>query len=179
MSTIDKLLSGASWFCDGWDPNLKLFHRLRSKLFETLSPYQRVEIYDTDAFGRMLVIDGLPQAAEQDEMIYAKAIAWPAILNLKREKRILITGGGDGHVLREALRFPSVVAVTVCDIDPSVTAATLEWMPFMWNNCDKDPRALLVRADALEYLASRPPASLEIVISDITDPTGEETASHH
>jgi spermidine synthase len=167
-----------SWYCDGWSPNIKILHRVRETLYEGASPYQKIEVRETYDFGRLLIIDGLPQAAERDEMVYAKAIAWPALLAVPGPKRVLITGGGDGHVLREALRFPSVTSAIVCDIDPAVTSVTEELMPFMWEGVRADRRARVEHMDALELLAAAPPGSFEVVISDITDPTGEGTASH-
>jgi spermidine synthase len=168
-----------TWYCDLWDPNLKILHRIRTTLFDGASAYQAVEVADTVAFGRMLVIDGLPQAAEKDEMVYARALAWPALLGVPGPKRVLITGGGDGHVLREVLRFPSVTAAVVCDIDPLVTRVTQQHMPFLWDGAHRDPRAEVRHADAWEYLGAAGPGSFEVVISDITDPSGEASASHH
>lgn len=172
------MLDGA-WYCDGWDANQKIFHRVRATLFAARSPYQTIEVCDTPAFGRMLILDGFPQAAEADEMVYAKALAWPAVLGRAGPTRVLITGGGDGHVLREVLRFPSVTAAVVCDIDPLVTRATQDFMPFMWAGAERDPRAEVRHQDAWAYLAAASAASVEVLISDITDPTGEGTASHH
>ena len=170
---------GGSWYCDGWDTNLKIFHRIRGTLFNGASQYQKIEVCDTYDFGRLLIIDGLPQAAEKDEMVYAKAISWPALLGVRGRKRVLITGGGDGHVVREVLRFPTVTSVVVCDIDPTVTQVTMEFMPFMWEGARADRRVELQHRDALDFLAKAKPGSFELVISDITDPTGEGTASHH
>jgi len=167
-----------TWYCDSWDPDLKILHRMRTTLFAGASACQRIEVLDTCGFGRMLVLDGLPQAAEKDEMLYARALAWPALLAVPGPKRVLITGGGDGHVLREALRFPSVTSVVVCDIDPQVTSVTQEHMPFMWDGAERDRRAEVRHADAWEFLGAAAPASFEVVISDITDPGGEGTASH-
>ena len=170
---------GGTWYCDGWDPHLKILHRVRASLFSGQSPYQRVEVCETHGFGRMLLLDGSPQAAELDEMVYAKAIAWPPLLGRRGPTRVLVTGGGDGHVLREVLRFPGVTAAVVCDIDPMVTRVTQEFMPFLWSGAEQDRRAEVRHQDAWEYLASTPAGSFEVVISDITDPTGEGTASHH
>ncbi len=181
-----------TWYCDGWDPDLKILHRVRATLFEGASAFQRIQVIDTHGFGRMLVIDGLPQAAEADEGVYARAFTWPPLLGRTFEHggpttqdpqtprtRVLITGGGDGHVAREALRFPGVTRVVVCDIDPLVTQVTRELMPFMWGDADKDRRLEVRHEDALAYLAALPPASFDVVISDITDPSGEGSASHH
>lgn len=172
-------LIGGIWYCDGWDPNLKIFHRIKRTLFKDASRYQNIEVVETHDFGRMLVIDGLPQAAETDEMVYAKAISWPAVLGVRREKRVLITGGGDGHVAREVLRFPSVTSVTICDIDPLVSEVTQKYMPFMWKGAVSDPRLRLLHDDAIGFLENAEPSSFDVIISDITDPTGERSASHH
>ena len=168
-----------TWYCDGWDPNLKILHRVRHTLFEGASAFQRIQVLDTASFGRMLVIDGLPQAAETDEGVYARVFTWPPLLARTDATQVLITGGGDGHVAREALRFPHVRRVVVCDIDPLVTQVTRDLMPFMWGNAPADPRLEIRHEDALAYLAAVPPASFDVVISDITDPSGEGSASHH
>src|SRR5262249_29536154 len=164
---------------DGWDPHLKILHRLRRSLFVGESPYQRIEVCETEGFGRMLILDDLPQAAELDEMVYARAIAWPGCLGLTRPARALVTGGGDRHGPRELLRFPHVTAAVVCDIDPLVTQVTQELMPFLWAEAHRDPRAEVRHQDAWEYLGAAAPGSFDLVNSDITDPTGEGTASHH
>ena len=168
-----------TWYCDGWDPDLKILHRVRATLFDGSSQYQRVQVLDTHQFGRMLVIDGLPQAAEADEGVYARAFTWPPLLAREAGVRVLVTGGGDGHVAREALRFPHVAKVVVCDIDPLVTRVTRDLMPFMWGDAAGDPRLEVRHEDAFAYLAAQPAGSVDVVISDITDPSGEGSASHH
>jgi spermidine synthase len=168
-----------TWYCDGWDPNLKILHRIRATLFEGASEYQRIQVLDTHEFGRLLVIDGLPQAAERDEGVYARAITWPPLLSRRGPTRVLVTGGGDGHVAREALRFPDVARVVVCDIDPLVTRVTRELMPFLWGEAPGDRRLEVRHEDALAYLQGLPAAAFDVVISDITDPSGEGSASHH
>ena len=167
------------WYCDGWDADLRILHRVRATLFDGASDYQRVQVFDTHQLGRMLVIDGLPQAAEADEGVYARAFTWPPLLAREAGVRVLVTGGGDGHVAREALRFPHVRRVVVCDIDPLVTRVTRELMPFMWGTAPGDPRLEIRHEDAFAYLASQSSGSFDVVISDITDPSGEGSASHH
>jgi spermidine synthase len=179
MSSKDDQSIGGSWICDAWDPHLKIFHRLESTLVATESAYQRIEVCETYNFGRMLLIDGVPQAAELDEMVYSRALAWPALLAVHRPKRVLITGGGDGHVLRDVLRFASVVSVVVCDIDPLVTEVTKQYLPFMWAGVEGDGRADVRHEDALTFLAQAPAGAFDVVISDITDPSGDASASHH
>jgi spermidine synthase len=52
-------------------------------------------------------------------------------------------------------------------------------MPVLWAGAHADPRAEIRHEDAWAYLGAAPAGSFEVVISDITDPTGEGTVSQH
>ena len=171
MITCDK-----GWFYEGFDENLKIVHRVRKKIFEGKSDFQEIKIYDTFQYGKALVIDGDLQLSEKDEMIYSRAISWPTMLN-ENNKRVLITGGGDGHILREVLRFPQVESAVLCDIDSLVTEATQKYWPSLWNNAYKDRRAKIIHEDAMGYLRNSQDMSFDAVISDITD--AKATPSFH
>jgi spermidine synthase len=67
----------------------------------------------------------------------------------------------------------------VCDLDPLVTRATRELMPFMWGGAATDARLEVRHEDALAYLDAVVAGAFDVVISDITDPSGEGSASHH
>ncbi len=56
-------------------------------------------------------------------------------------RHVLVIGGGDGGVVREVLKHPSVQRVVLCEIDPVVVAVSQRMMTRMcpaemW----KDPR---------------------------------------
>ena len=44
-------------------------------------------------------------------------------------KRVLIIGGGDGGILREVLKHPSVESVTQVEIDRAVIDMCIEYFP--------------------------------------------------
>ena len=62
------------------------------------SKYQRIQIFDTPVYGRVLVLDGIIQITEKDEAAYSEMLVHPAIQVLKSPKHVLIIGGGDGAV---------------------------------------------------------------------------------
>jgi spermidine synthase len=60
--------------------------------------------------------------------------------------------------------------VTMVDIDAEVVAACREYLPEHHRGAFDDPRVTLVYGDAVEFLRSAPDASLDVVVSDMTDP---------
>ena len=43
------------------------------------TPYQTVEIYETDSFGTMMVIDGCVMVTDRDSFIYHEMLAHPVL----------------------------------------------------------------------------------------------------
>ena len=83
---------------------------------------------------------------------------------------VLVLGGGEGACLREVLRWPTVQRVTMIDIDGEVVDACREHLPNHHQGAFDDPRVHLLHRDAVQYLRELPDASLDVVISDMTDP---------
>src|SRR5260370_27169550 len=81
------------------------FHSFAAKsfLFTGRTAFQDVAILDTHEYGKMLVIDGRTQSAEEDEYIYHEALVHPAMLTHADPRRVLIIGGGGGASFRQGL----------------------------------------------------------------------------
>ena len=77
---------------------------IKEKLHDEQSPYQHIEIYETEHFGRLLVIDGLIMLTSLDNFIYNEMMSHPALLTHSSPEKILIVGGGDCGTLREVLK---------------------------------------------------------------------------
>ena len=78
-------------------------------IVETKSKYQKIQIFDTPIYGRILVLDGIIQITEKDEAAYSEMLVHPAIQVLKNPQKVLIIGGGDGAVAEEVLKYNFVV----------------------------------------------------------------------
>ena len=65
---------------------------------------QKLVIFETPRFGRVLALDGVVQTTEADEFCYHEMLAHVPIFAHGEVRDALIVGGGDGGVLREVLR---------------------------------------------------------------------------
>lgn len=137
------------------------------------SPYQLIEIYEHDAFGRVLVLDGYIQASEADEFIYHEMAMHVPLLGREREHTsVLIIGGGEGGALREALKHDFVDSVTMVEIDQRVVELSDEYLGV--NGDYNDPRANLVIENAAEFVtrALENGTHYDVILLDLTEPVG-------
>ena len=68
-----------------------------------------------------MALDGVIQITERDEFSYQEMIAHLPLFSHPNPKKVLIIGGGDGGVLREVLKHPSVEEAVQCEIDGQVS----------------------------------------------------------
>lgn len=77
----------------------------------------------------------------------------------------------DGGTLQQALKYPSVERVTVCELDRRVVELCEEFFP-AFGRPFRDPRVELVIEDAFQYL-EHTDRKFDVIIADTTDPIGE------
>ncbi|MBK8181941.1 MAG: polyamine aminopropyltransferase [Candidatus Competibacteraceae bacterium] len=145
--------------------------KLHGKLHQADSPWQRIAVYATEAFGNLMVIDGYIMLSGRDNFLYHEMMAHPALFTHPHPRRVLIIGGGDCGTLREVLKHPAVETATQVDIDEAVTRASERYFPELCESND-DPRAQLCFEDGLAWVKNVAPASYEVIIVDSTDPIG-------
>ena len=141
------------------------------KLHEEHSAYQRIEVYQTEEYGNLLVIDGFVMLTSRDNFVYHEMMSHPALFTHPDPRRVVIIGGGDCGTLREVLRHPGVRHVTQVDIDERVTRVSEQYFPELCES-NGDPRAELVFADGIAWMAACPAESVDVIIVDSTDPVG-------
>lgn len=137
-------------------------------LFFEQSPFQKVEIYDTPGFGKVLVIDGFVMLTEKDEFVYHEMIAHTPLFVHPEPKQVLIIGGGDGGTARECLRHVNVEHVDLVDIDETVSRACLEFMPGVASQLLSE-RITCRFEDGVAYVKNCQ-KKYDIIIIDSTDP---------
>ena len=145
--------------------------KLHGKLHEVQSPYQRVAVYASEAFGNLMVIDGYIMLTSRDNFLYHEMLAHPALFTHPDPRRVLIVGGGDCGTLREVLRHPGVESATQVDIDEEVTRAAERYFPELCE-ANGDPRARLHFGDGLAWVERAEPGGYDAIIVDSTDPVG-------
>ena len=135
------------------------------------TPYQTVEIYETDSFGTMMVIDGCVMVTDRDSFIYHEMLAHQALFAHPAPRRVLIIGGGACGTLREVLRHKGVESVLQVELDERVTRLAELHFPELCE-ANADPRARIAFGDGIPWVRKAPDQSLDIIIIDSTDPVG-------
>lgn len=145
--------------------------KVKAKLHEEQSPYQKLEIYDTETYGNLMVIDGCVMLTDRDNFLYHEMMSHPALFSHPDPKRVVIIGGGDCGTLREVLKHPGVEKVTQIDIDKLVTDLSEKYFPQLCDSND-DPRAELLFEDGVKWVDECSEESIDVIIVDSTDPVG-------
>lgn len=143
--------------------------RVNRVLYDEPSEFGQVQVFDTEFFGRMLVIDGIVQTSLLDEFIYHEMLALTPLLRHDHPKRVLIVGGGDGGAARQALRMRPVESVVQVEIDPRVVQVCRKHLPEISGGAFEDPRCRLVIDDGARFVA-RTRERFDVLILDLTDP---------
>jgi spermidine synthase len=160
------------WFTEVYEPGGSAFSlRIRSKLHEEQSAYQKIEVYDTATFGRLLVIDGCVMLSDRDNFIYHEMMSHPALYSHPAPRRVAIIGGGDCGTLREVLKHPQVETAVQIEIDERVTRVSEEFFPTLCE-ANEDARAQFVFGDGIQWVRDAEPGSIDVLIIDSTDPVG-------
>jgi spermidine synthase len=145
--------------------------KIKQKLHEEQSDFQFLEIYETETFGNLMVIDGCTMVSTRDNFFYHEMISHPALYTHPNPKRVWIIGGGDCGTLREVLKHPSVEHAVQIDIDERVTRLAEIYFPELCES-NNDPRAELKFIDGIKWVKEAKPNSVDIIIVDSTDPVG-------
>lgn len=160
------------WFTEVFDSHGSAFSlKISEKLLDVQSDYQHLEVYATETYGNLMVLDGCVMLTDRDNFLYHEMIAHPALFTHQEPKRVVIIGGGDCGTLKEVLRHPGVEKVTQIDIDEEVTKAAERFFPALVAS-NNDPRAELLFADGVKWVDDAPDESIDVLIIDSTDPVG-------
>ncbi len=128
---------------------LHLAYRANRFLFSGRSKYQKIDIIDNDAYGRMLFLDDSVQHTEYDADVFNGALCGPVRRN--RLSRVMVLGGGSGQTVLSLLDCPEISQITVVEIDELVVACCRKYIKGV-DRAFKDSRVRIVIEDALKYL---------------------------
>ncbi|CUS80233.1 spermidine synthase [Candidatus Kryptobacter tengchongensis] len=158
------------WFTEYGPTNTSISLRVKYKLFEKETPYQKIEIFDSYDYGRVMALDGFIMLTEKDEFIYHEMISHVPLFTHPEPKYILVIGGGDGGAVREILKHKSVEKVELVEIDEEVVNASKIYFPQI-ASCLEDKRVEIKFQDGVEFIKSKK-GVYDIVLIDSPDPIG-------
>ena len=161
-----------NWFTEACDDCGTAFSlKIKGRLHEERSEYQKIEIYETETFGNLMVLDGFVMLTSRDNFLYHEMMTHPALFTVADPKRVVIIGGGDCGTLREVLRHPGVEEAWQVEIDERVTRVSEQYFPELCE-ANGDPRARFFFGDGVKWMQEQPAGSVDLVIVDSTDPIG-------
>jgi len=165
-------MSDQSWFTEKSDESgIGFSLKISAKLHEEQTPYQKLEIFETSEFGRLMTLDGLVMLTDRDNFIYHEMMTHPAVFTHPSPKRVAIIGGGDCGSLREVLKHPAIELCEQIELDERVTRISEKFFPTLCES-NNDPRAKFQFDDGIEWIRNSAPGTYDIIIIDSTDPVG-------
>lgn len=165
------------WIEETFHPHWRVRLQADKVIHEVKTDHQHLVIFDNATWGRVLMLDGVCQLTTSDEFVYHEMMAHVPLMALKAPRRVLVVGGGDGGVMREVLKHPSIEKATLCEIDRSVVDLSLAHYPEIAGGCFEDSRCDLVIADGLKYVAETP-EKFDAIIVDSSEPIGPSAVLH-
>ena len=158
------------WYAEKQKEGFGITIKVDKTHYHAKSEFQKVDIIETEAFGKMLLLDGLVMTSEKDEFYYHEMISHIPMLAHPSPKKVLVIGGGDGGTVREVLKHRSVEKVILCEIDGLVIEASKQFLPTIAGKLD-DHRVDIQVRDGVAYIAEQK-AEFDVILIDSTDPMG-------
>lgn len=153
-----------------YSENLELSFRVRDQLLSVKTDYQRIDVFDTYDFGKLLAIDGTVQLTERDEFVYHEMITMMPYYSSKIvPKSALIIGGGDGGAAGALLSLGLKKIVNV-EIDKQVVEVSKKFFPSLYKSF-KNTKVTLEIDDGVKYISSVK-EKFDLIVIDSTDPVG-------
>lgn len=141
---------------------------ISSHICHETSAFQTIDIYDTEAFGKMLFLDGHVQLAELDEHAYHEALVHIPLMGMDHPTRAMVIGGGDGGVLRELCKHETITHIQMVEIDEAVIRLCRTHMPSVSGGAFDDPRVHLTIGDAFAFV-KEDHEPFDLIVVDATD----------
>ena len=158
------------WYTEEHSKEAKFSIKVLRQLYSVQSPFQKIDILESEEFGRFFSLDGYMMVTEKDEFIYHEMIVHVAMATNLNIKKVLVIGAGDGGTVRELTRYPTIEHIDMVEIDKMVVDVCKEFLPQTACKLD-DPRVHLYFEDGLRYIRSKE-NEYDLIIVDSTDPFG-------
>lgn len=149
------------------DDSYGAFYEATEVLASVESAFQEIQVIQTERHGRVMLIDGLTMLTDHTHHVYHELMAHVPMACVERPKTALVIGGGDGGIVTELVKHPSLERIVLCEIDQAVIDVSRAWFPEVVKGLD-DARVDVRVGDGAAYLAQNPGA-FDVVIIDSTD----------
>ena len=166
------MLTDTEWFTEVCAESGSAFSfKIKEKLADVQTDFQKIEIFETEKWGRLMAIDGFIMLTDRDNFLYHEMMTHPVLFTHPDPKRVLVVGGGDCGTLREVLQHPGVKSCEQVEIDEQVTRLSEQYFPDLCTAND-DPRAAFHFVDGIQWVKDAEAGHYDVIIVDSTDPIG-------
>ncbi|KAI9065541.1 saccharopine dehydrogenase, partial [Trametes sanguinea] len=115
------------------------------------SKHRDVLVFESEAYGNVLVRDGVVRCTERDGFSYQEMIAHLPLASHPDPRKVLVVGDDNGGVAKEVLNHPMVEQVVLCDVDEVGINIAKTYFPYM-SSLLSDPRVTTHIGDAFAFL---------------------------
>lgn len=143
-------------------------YKVKRVLHSEQTKWQKIDVLETEAVGKLLLLDGKTMVSDMDEFVYHEVMSHIPMMVHPRVKKVLIIGGGDGGLVSEFVRWKEIEQIKLVEIDERVIEVCKEYFP----KCTKglsDPRVEIIPTDGIEFIKNCH-KEFDIIIIDSTDP---------
>ena len=158
------------WYTDEHTKDVRFSMKATVQIASKRSALQQIDILDTKAYGRVLVLDGGLMITEKDEFIYHEMLAHVPMAVHPHVRNVLVIGGGDGGTVRELVKYREIESIDLVEADKDVVLLSKKYLPF--TSCKlRDKRVGVWFEDGLRYVRGKK-AEYDLIIVDSPDPYG-------
>ena len=158
------------WYTDQHTDDVRFSMKASVQVASKKSDVQQIDILDTPAYGRVLVLDGGLMTTEKDEFIYHEMITHVPMAVNPNVKNVLVIGGGDGGTVRELTKYRKIETIDLVEVDKDVVLLAKKYLPFTSSKL-KDKRVSVWFEEGLRYVRGKK-AEYDLIIVDSSDPYG-------
>lgn len=158
------------WYTELHTKNVRFSIKIDKPVITVDGDFQRIDVFDSQEFGRVLVLDGYLMITEKDEFIYHEMITHVPMAVNPNIKNVLVIGAGDGGTIRELTRYNTIENIDMVEIDKAVVDVCKEYFPQTASKLT-DSRVNIFYEDGLKYVR-RKNNEYDLIIVDSTDPFG-------
>ena len=158
------------WFSEHHAQAVRFSIGVERQIHSEQSAFQRIDVFESKDFGRVLVLDGYLMLTEKDEFIYHEMITHVPMAVHPHVRDVLVIGAGDGGVLRELSHYPEIERIDLVEIDGAVIDVAKKFLPSTAIGFD-NPKAHIYEQDGLKFVRKKE-AAYDLIIVDSTDPFG-------
>ncbi len=158
------------WYTEKQTDSYGITAKIKRTLHTEQTDFQKLDMIETEEFGNMLTLDGMVMTTERDEFVYHEMVAHVPLFTHPNPKHVLVVGGGDGGVLREIIKHPSVEKATLVEIDGKVIEYSKKFLPTI-ASAFEDARVEVKVDDGFMHIAQSENA-YDVIMVDSTEPVG-------